>query len=111
MQLITKRIEASLAPLGSTDGMAWTEKRIVFIKYFCPWSDWEWYVLEGEQEDDDWRFYGVVDGFEIELGYFMLSDLAFITGPGGLGIERDLHFNGQLPNHILKHLNRDESAA
>ena len=35
----------------------------------------------------------LVDGQEKELGYFTLSELQSIRGPGGLKIERDAHFN------------------
>ena len=37
-------------------------------------------------------FFGYVIGFEEEWGYFVLSELESIRGPGGLTIERDLHF-------------------
>ncbi len=60
------------------------------IKFFTPWSNWSWYVTEGEKtEDGDWLFFGFVEGFEKEWGSFMLSDLTSVTGPMGLKIERD----------------------
>ncbi len=37
-------------------------------------------------------FFGLVVGFEEELGYFRLSELTQAHGPLGLPIERDLHF-------------------
>ncbi len=37
-------------------------------------------------------FFGLVDGFERELGYFSLSELESVHGPYGVGIERDLYF-------------------
>lgn len=41
---------------------------------------------------DDIRFFGLVEGFEAEWGYFMLSELLGINiPPFGLGIERDLY--------------------
>lgn len=61
-------------------------------KFFTPWTSWSWYVTEASQEDDDVRFFGLVDGHEKELGYFVLSELMEVRGPGGLTIERDLHF-------------------
>src|SRR5205823_11436583 len=57
-----------------------------------PWSNWTWFVTEGEQEEDDFRFFGYVCGHEEEWGYFVLSELESSRGPGGLTIERDLHF-------------------
>jgi len=43
-------------------------------------------------EDGDWLFYGLVDGFEKEWGYFSLKELESVRGPLGLGIERDIYF-------------------
>jgi hypothetical protein len=37
-------------------------------------------------------FFGLVKGFEHELGYFSLLELEEISGPFGQKIERDLHF-------------------
>jgi hypothetical protein len=69
----------------------------VLVKFFCPWNQWTWYVTEGDkQEDGDWLFFGMVHGFEKELGYFQLSELTSLRGPGGLKIERDMHFEGTL---------------
>ena len=45
--------------------------------------------LEFDGEDE---FFGLVDGFERELGYFSLSELQAFRGRFGLGIERDLYF-------------------
>jgi hypothetical protein len=38
----------------------------------------------------------LVDGFEKELGYFMLSELEMVTGPMGLKIERDRGYTAKL---------------
>jgi len=60
------------------------------VKFFTPDSNWTWYASEFDGED---RFFGLVDGFELELGYFSLSELEQVHGPLGLPIERDLHFD------------------
>jgi len=36
----------------------------------------------------------LVEGFESELGFFSVAELAEVKGPLGIGIERDLHFSG-----------------
>lgn len=94
MKLLTKAIEAKLlkSPLYSQE----TNKRpAVIVKFFTPNSNWTWYVTEGSKEEDgDWRFFGLVEGFESELGYFMLSELESAKGPLGLYIERDRYFDG-----------------
>ena len=51
--------------------------------------------ISGVRQDEeivDWLLFGLVQGFEKELGYFMLSELQSATGPMGLHIERDRHF-------------------
>jgi hypothetical protein len=42
--------------------------------------------------ESDVIFFGLVDGFEKELGYFSLTELSTFRGRLGLGIERDLYF-------------------
>jgi hypothetical protein len=64
------------------------------IKFFTPWSNWTWYVTEGEKEaNGDWLFFGLVEGFEKEWGSFRLSELTEAQGPMGLKIERDRWFD------------------
>lgn len=48
-----------------------------------------WYALEFDEVD---TFFGLIIGFEAELGYFSLSELQAARGPLGLPIERDVHF-------------------
>ena len=43
--------------------------------------------------DGEDLFFGLVDGFEKELGYFSLSELASVKGACGIGIERDKWFD------------------
>jgi hypothetical protein len=62
---------------------------MALVKFFSPESNWTWYASEYDGED---LFFGLVSGFEVELGYFSLSELQAVRGPWGLPIERDLHF-------------------
>jgi hypothetical protein len=88
VELLTKEIREQLPALYSTDGKDLTEVKAV-VKFFCPWSNWTWYAAEFDGKD---TFFGLVDGFEKELGYFSLSELSRLTGPMSLRIERDLHW-------------------
>lgn len=66
------------------------------VKLFCPWGGATWLLTELDPEDPDIAF-GLCDlgmGFP-ELGTVSLSELASVTGPGGLRIERDLHFTAE----------------
>jgi hypothetical protein len=83
---MTAELRRRLPPLYSTEGK---RDPIAQAKFFTPWTDWTWYAIEFDGDD---LFFGLVDGFEVELGYFSLNEMESIRGPGGLKIERDDHF-------------------
>ena len=85
--LLTKALRKALPPLYSQEELGDDAK--VVVKFFNPTGSWTWYATEFDGED---RFFGLVDGFEAELGYFSLSELASYTSPLGLGIERDMYW-------------------
>jgi hypothetical protein len=63
------------------------------VKLFCPWNAATWLLSELDPEDTDIAF-GLCDlgmGFP-ELGSVRISEMMSVTGPGGLRIERDIHF-------------------
>lgn len=83
----------------------------VVVKYFNPCGAQTWHIVSGtpidghgepcDSPDDagDWHLFGLCnlgDDQNAELGYLLLSDLKSIELPGGLGIERDLHYSGSL---------------
>ena len=87
MKLLTDEIRRSLPPLYSTEDQG--DAAIVRVKFFTPTSSWTWYAIEFDGDD---LFFGLVDGFEKEMGYFSLSELESVVGPYGVGVERDLYF-------------------
>ena len=87
MPLLTPTLRASLPPLNGQEG---APDPIVYVRFFTPDSRWTWLATEFDPEEG--RFFGLVDGFEPELGYFLLEELETSRGPLGLPIERDLHF-------------------
>jgi hypothetical protein len=86
MQLLTKAIAKSLPKIGATSGQ---DDPMVLAKFFYPDFGWTWYAIEFDGEDE---FFGLVDGFERELGYFSLSKLQTTRGRLGCSIERDLYW-------------------
>jgi hypothetical protein len=62
---------------------------LAVVKLFTPDSSWTWYITEYDGQD---TCFGLVVGFETELGYFSISEIAGVKGPLGLRIERDLWF-------------------
>ena len=96
MKLFPKEIRETLPDLYAQDGKG--GKAVVNVKFFAPSSSWTWYVVGGEPmlnesgKEQDFRFFGLVDGHEKEFGDFLLSELEEVRGPMGLPIERDLHW-------------------
>ncbi|ATB69051.1 hypothetical protein SJPD1_0939 [Sulfurospirillum diekertiae] len=89
MKLLTKELEAKLPPLYSQDGRG--DEAIALVKFFTPDSSWTWYATEYDAKER--IFFGLVDGFEMELGYFSLDELQSIKGSLGLSVERDIYFS------------------
>jgi hypothetical protein len=90
MQLLPDELRAAIPKLYSQEKVSMQEKT-VHAKFFFPAADWTWFVTEGEQEGDDFVFFGFVKGFEEEWGYFTLNELEHIN-IRHLTVERDLHF-------------------
>lgn len=87
MKLINNKLKSKLPKLYEQDSKGLDA--IAYIKFFTPDANWTWYVTEFDGID---TFFGLVDGFEKELGYFSLKELESIRGPLGLKIERDLYY-------------------
>ena len=87
MKLLTKTLLKQLPPLYSTENR---KDPMVICKFFYPGFNWTWYAIEFDGKD---LFFGLVDGFEVELGYFSLTELQATRGQLGMSIERDLHFD------------------
>ncbi|MCC6894138.1 MAG: DUF2958 domain-containing protein [Anaerolineae bacterium] len=87
MELLDGETRAVLPPLYANEKLGL--KTIAPVKFFSPDSGWTWYPTEFDGTD---LFFGLVAGFEVELGYFSLSELEAIRGPLGLPIERDLYY-------------------
>ncbi|SRR6266699_4714961 len=103
-QLLTQELRQQLPPLYAQEH---ENDPLVYIKFFTPDSSWTWYATEGSQEDDDFIFFGLVIGFEQELGYFSLNEMSQARGRLGLPIERDIHFQPTRLSEVKKlHRNR-----
>lgn len=85
--LIPESILPSLPPLYSAESQ---QDPVVHLKWFTPDSNWTWYVTEFDPKER--LCFGLVIGFERELGYFSLDEIREVRGPMGLPVERDLYF-------------------
>ena len=102
MKLLTEKLRKNMPIMHSQQYLG--DEAMVHTKFFTPDSNLTWYVIEGEPIYDgqmgdpelsevDYQFFGLVDGFEKELGYFLLSELKKVRGQLGLPIERDLYWD------------------
>lgn len=87
MKLLTKEILKKLPKRYSQEN---NPDPIVICKFFTPWGNWSWYMIEYDPEER--IFFAYVEGFENEMGYVSLDELEAIRGFGGLKVERDLWF-------------------
>ena len=83
MKLLTKEIRKQLPALYTNENV---DDPKAIVKFFPPFSNWTWYATEFDGKD---TFFGLVDGFDRELGYFSLSELESLGGK----IERDTWFD------------------
>jgi hypothetical protein len=104
MKLLTKEITEKLQEQFSKGA---DFDQMVVAKFFDPCGSWCWYVMNEDPNDPDY-LWGIVKGFEVEMGSFSLSELESVKGALGLGIERDLYFTPMPALEIWEKLNRGE---
>ena len=85
-QLLPKEVLDKLPKLGETENQ---KNPMAVVRFFYPDFNWNWYAIEFDGVD---TFFGLIHGFEKELGYFTLSELMTNRGKLGCEIERDLYF-------------------
>ena len=101
MLLLTKEL---LQKLPSTDEASAMKDPTVWVKFFFPDAGWTWFVCGYDPETD--LCWGLVDGYEIELGDFSLMELRQIRGHIGCTLERDLYFDPRPMSQLAKELRR-----
>ena len=97
MKLLTKALEKKLPALNSASGNA-------FVKWFTPDANWTWYLMEYDPETGE--CFGLVDGFELEFGYFNINEIKKIKGKFGLPVERDQWFDATSAEELVKELKK-----
>ncbi len=89
MKLLTKEIEKRFVKIGIQDEKG--DDAVIVAKFFTPYSNWTWYATEYNPEDR--MFFGLVEGFEVELGYFSLGEFEEMNKGPVPKIERDRWFS------------------
>ena len=91
MILLTDDLRERLLANGRDRGA----DHVPVVKFFAPLGEGVW--LATELDDDGDTLFGVADLGCPELGSFSLEELASITLPFGMGIERNILFTGDFP--------------
>ena len=98
MKLLTQKIKKQLPPLYATQD---EKNPKIIAHFFSPMGKGDWYVIEGEEEDDgNYMFFGLVDLLCKEYGYFSLKELESIKLPLGMKIERDMYWTPKRVNEL-----------
>ena len=103
MKLMTKAIQEQAEKqydLGSD------MEQMVVAKFFDAMGSWKWFLMNKDKDDD--YCWGIVKGFEVEMGSFSIDELESIKLPFGLGIERDTLFEPMKAKDVWDKLNRGE---
>ena len=77
-------------------------EQMIVAKYFDAMGNWKWFLMNMEDESYCW---GIVKGFEVEMGSFSLTELKEVLGRR---LERDLYFEPMKAFDVFDKLNRGE---
>ena len=103
MLLLTKEL---LKKIPSTDDAHSTEDPMVWVKFFYPDFSWTWYLCGFDPDTE--LAWGVVNGWDIDIGDFSLQELRQTKSKLGLSIERDLYFDPRPLSELLRQLNSND---
>jgi hypothetical protein len=65
---------------------------------------WSWYLLEGEREEEDWEFWGLVSKKEKEFEQFTLSELEGIAKSWKSKLQWDGNMKSKLLSQVMEKL-------
>ena len=100
-QLMTKKLADTIPAIYANEKVADYDTVLAMAKLFSPYSNWHWYITEMDAETG--QCFGLVEGFERELGYFDLTELAETTVFGGVpAVERDLYWEPKTIGEIRR---------
>jgi len=91
MILLTPELREQLLANGGARDV----DHVPVVKFFNPLGEGVWLATELDQDGD--TLFGLADLGEPELGSFSLAEMTDVRLPLGLGIERDVLFDGLFP--------------
>lgn len=94
--LLTAALKKKLPALYAQDGKG--DDAIIYVKLFCPYSDFTWYITEYSPEEN--QAFGLTYRDSMgdqcpagELGYICINELETLHRNGLPLVERDLYFS------------------
>ena len=99
--LMTKELGDTIPALYANENVENYDDVLAIAKLFSPYSNWRWFITEWDAETG--TCFGLVEGFETELGYFSLDELAEVTVLSGVpAVERDLYWQPETLGEIRR---------
>ena len=100
MKLMTKSIkEKAVKQFDEGSDM---EQKVV-AKFFDAMGGWKWFLMNMDGDDGDYCW-GIVQGYEVEMGSFSMSELQSMSPR----IQRDRYFEPMKAKDVWEKLNRGE---
>ena len=100
-KLMTKELGDRIPAIGANNSVSDDDDVVATAKLFSPYAGWRWYITEWSAETG--TCFGLVEGFESELGYFDLTELAETTVLGRVpAVERDLYWEPKTIGEIRR---------
>ena len=104
-KLMTQELGDTIPALYANENVEDYDSVLAPAKLFSLYNGWRWYITEWQAETG--RCFGLVEGFETELGYFDLTELAEATVFGSVpAVERDLYWKPTTLGEIRKEARR-----
>ena len=88
VKLLTKKI---LTEATSQYKQGSDMNQLIVAKFFDCQGSFTWYLMNIDPEDKDYCW-GIVDGYEVEVGSFSIKELESLIGLFGPRIERDKYW-------------------
>ena len=100
-KLMTKELGEKIPALYANENVDDYDAVLAPVKLFSPYTGWRWFITEWNAETG--LCFGLVEGFETELGYFDLTELAEATVFGRVpAVERDLYWTPKTLGEIRR---------
>ena len=100
-KLMTKDLGEKIPALYANENVEDYDAVLAHAKLFSPFTGWRWYITEWDPQSG--TCFGMVEGFDTELGFFDLTELSEAKVFGRVpAVERDLDWQPTTLGEIRK---------